>query len=325
MNERDESTSSETDLFGSPVTSPSPESKPRKVQKRRVVEIDPTQCKIWAHNPRALGRINLNNTQELRASILANNGQQIPAIGRPCDGGDAEFEIIVGARRHWTLCWLINQGHHDLKFLLEVRQLTDEECFTLCTLENQDRKNVSPYETALNFKYALSHFYEGSQTKMAASIGKSNPTITRYLQLAELPIEIINAYPDWASLGVRHVEKIRPALASNERQTLENATELTSEHIKRSEQDLKPLTGLECLERLTQPTTKAFPSSKPKSRPKDSSTPKKSIANYGPKRSPHLTVSMNSSDRLVVTISKNSKNSKADILNSLEKCLDEHL
>lgn len=313
------------DFFGKPLQPHPIQPKPAAKGSQKVIEVDPGDCRIWGGNPRHLARLNVASTAELRASIVAAGGQQIAAIARPCDGADAKYEVIVGARRHWCICWLMNHGYSDLRFKLEVRDLTDADCFQLCTLENQDRRNVSEYETALSLKSALADLYDGHQGNLASAIGKDGSWVSRRMKLAELPVEMPNAYTDWSALKITHIPKITKALKSQGETILQRARDMAAEHVRRDQAGVEPLSEFECFQMLTASSTQASKATGPHKAAKKTKPGTGDVAKYGPKRTPHLVLSAKSADKLVITVPRNTKATAAVVLASIEKCLDDHL
>lgn len=94
----------EKDLFGAPLVQVPKPAKRSTSTKGTILELDPLECRIWQHNPRQLAYLNEANTQSLVDSILSSGGQQVAAVGRLCQSGEHKYEVIVGARRHWSVC-----------------------------------------------------------------------------------------------------------------------------------------------------------------------------------------------------------------------------
>ena len=44
--------------------------------------------------------------------------------------------VLVG---HWAITWLRANNYPDFRYLIEVRDLTDEQAFRLSDIENRDR------------------------------------------------------------------------------------------------------------------------------------------------------------------------------------------
>ena len=67
-------------------------------------------------------------------------------VRRVRDDPEFDFEVISGARRHWTVSWLRTHNYSDFRFLIEVRELTDEEAFRFADLENRAREDLTDLE-----------------------------------------------------------------------------------------------------------------------------------------------------------------------------------
>ena len=113
--------------------------------------VDPARCRIWEHHNRRYELLNEMRCKDLVDSIKAQGGQEFPAVVR-CISGDPsyDYEVICGARRHWAVTWL-RAHHYDHRFLIEIRDLNDEEAFRLSDIENRDREDISDYERATDY------------------------------------------------------------------------------------------------------------------------------------------------------------------------------
>ena len=83
------------------------------------------------------------------------------------DSPDYDYEVICGARRHWSVSFLKSVEHRQIKFLIEVRDLDDEAAFRLSDVENRARDDISDYERALDYRTAVEDFYNGVARRMA--------------------------------------------------------------------------------------------------------------------------------------------------------------
>ena len=132
--------------------------------------------------------------------------------------GDPEhdWEVICGARRHWTVSWM--RAHHqpDFRFLVEPRELTDEEAFRLADLENRSRRDLSDYERARDYARAVERYYGGSQQQMAERLEVSRSWLSRYLELARLPAEIVAAFASPHAIGISHAAILAPLLRADD-------------------------------------------------------------------------------------------------------------
>ena len=170
--------------------------------------VDPARCKIWDGHNRDYHALSTDACADLIESFRAQGKQEVAAIVRRVAGDtDHEFEVICGARRHWTVTWLRANNYPAFRFLIEPRELTDEEAFRLADLENRSRKDLSDYERATDYARAIDRYYGGSQQKMVERLEVSKSWLSRYLELARLPPEVL------ASFGSPHVIRITHAAA----------------------------------------------------------------------------------------------------------------
>ncbi|MHB8697777.1 MAG: ParB/RepB/Spo0J family partition protein [Sulfuricaulis sp.] len=174
-------------------------------ERRTFLRIPPDRCLVWHGNPRQQHLLNETTCADLINGFTAR-GQDFAAIVRPVSGDpDHDFEVIVGSRRRWTA------EHLNMLLLVEVReQLNDEEAYAVSHSENDDRLSVSDYEDALGMKRALGSFYHGQVSYQAQRMGKSVDYISRFLDLAELPEEVVDAYPSLFEIKVGHMRMLKP-------------------------------------------------------------------------------------------------------------------
>ena len=97
--------------------------------------VDPARCRMWSGHNREYGLLNEQRCGDLIESIKAQGRQEMPAIVRRVSGDpDFDFEVICGARRHWTISWLRSHNYPDFKFLVDIREIGDEEAFRLADI-----------------------------------------------------------------------------------------------------------------------------------------------------------------------------------------------
>jgi ParB family chromosome partitioning protein len=176
-------------------------------------QVDPTRCRIWEGHNRDYAALNEETCADLIESFKAEGRQTFPAIVRRVEGDPAhDWEVICGARRHWTVSWIRAHEKPDFKFLVEPRELTDEEAFRLADLENRSRRDLSDYERARDYARAVDRYYGGSQQQMAERLEVSKSWLSRYLELARLPAEIVVAFASPHAIGISHVAVLAPLL-----------------------------------------------------------------------------------------------------------------
>jgi ParB family transcriptional regulator, chromosome partitioning protein len=120
--------------------------------------------------------------EELAASIKERGVLQ-PITVRPLTGKDAgQFEIVMGERR-FRAALMAGLTH----IPAVVKQLNDEEAATDALLENFQREDMNPIEKARAVQGLLQFM---SYEKVSKTLGVSETTIRRMLELLELPIQI---------------------------------------------------------------------------------------------------------------------------------------
>lgn len=194
--------------------------------------VDPGICRIWAGHNRDYAALNETVCADLITSLRAQGRQEVPAIvRRVTDDPTHGFEVICGARRHWSVAWLRAHDYPDFKFIVEPRELTDEEAFRLADLENRSRKDLSDYERAVDYARAIETYYGGNQQRMADRLQVSKSWLSRYLELARLPQAVLSCFASPHAIGISHAATLAPLLGAPQSRALvlASAGELAAE------------------------------------------------------------------------------------------------
>lgn len=219
--------------------------------------VDPARCRMWARHNRRYDLLNQSRCQDLIDGFKSQGRQEFPAIVRKVQGDDAyDYEVICGARRHWTVTWLRENNYPDFRYLIEVRDLTDEQAFRLSDIENRDNLDLSDFERATDYKDALERYYK-NQKEMADRLEVSEAWLSRYLDLAALPGEIVEAFGDVTELKTKHGRDLKPHLrAARDRNKLIAAAEkITAEQQERLGQGRAVLSGANVVRALVKEST----------------------------------------------------------------------
>ena len=185
---------------------------------RAIEQVDPARCRLWAEHNRDYAALDETRCSDLIESFKAQGRQEVPAIVRRVRGEpDIDFEVICGARRHWTVTWLRAHNYPEFRFLVEVRDLTDEEAFRISDLENRAREDLSDIERARDYLRALDRHYGGRQKDMAGRLNVSEAWLSRYLDLARLPTDLVAAFDSPHDLKIKHVTQLKPLLKPEDR------------------------------------------------------------------------------------------------------------
>lgn len=188
-----------------------------KVVTDRTEWVDPARCRPWRLHNRDLDHLTEESCQDLIDAFLSAKKQRIPAIVRRLrDDPDYDFEIVAGVRRWWTVQWLREHHHPEFEYLVTIQNVSDEEAFRVSDIENRSRKDISDWERAKEYSRALEEFYSSNQSEMAEHLKISRSWLSRLLDVARLPSEIVSAFPDTHGITVRIARDIKP-LTSDKR------------------------------------------------------------------------------------------------------------
>lgn len=182
--------------------------------------VDPARCRMWENHNRDYAALSEERCVDLIESIKAQGKQEMPAIVRRVkDSPDYDFEVICGARRHWSVSWLRANNYPEFQFLVDIRELTDEEAFRISDIENRAREDISDLERARDYLGALEAYYGGKQKSMAERLNVSESWLSRYLDLARLPDALLLVFPDPLDLRIKHIGSLKPLLKPDDRRT----------------------------------------------------------------------------------------------------------
>lgn len=273
--------------------------------------VEPERCRLWVHHNRRYELLNEIRCADLIEGFKAMGRQEFPAIVRRItDDPEYEYEVICGARRHWTAAYL------GWKLLVEPRELSDEEAFRLSDIENRDRDDISDYERALDYKDALGRYYQ-SQKQMAERLEVSEGWLSKYLDLASLPEPVVAAYPDITQIKVRHAVDLKPLLkdSKSRQRVLKAAEEVRQEQSRTREAGQGTLDGQHVIKRL-----KAVAKATGRAAAKGVLAEYQSTAGK-----PMLTVTRQGRSGLVLRVAPSSGAGKDEVLRACEQALGEFL
>ncbi|MDH5727375.1 MAG: ParB/RepB/Spo0J family partition protein [Gammaproteobacteria bacterium] len=222
--------------------------------------VDPSVCTIWSGHDRFYELLNEESCADLIEQVIAEGKQRFPAIVRKSESPDFDYEVICGARRHWVVSWLRANGNgaiENIEFLIEQREIEDEEAFRLSDIENRDKQDLSDYERAIKYARALKEFkYYASQKEMAQRLNLTEDKVASYIKLADLPETIVAAFRDKRELKMDYARQLNPFLNKP------NAKKLILAEAKTIQKIDGKLASSDVLKRLlnaAKPKTKAAP------------------------------------------------------------------
>ena len=135
------------------------------------------------HQPR--NRMDTAQLDELAASIRAHGVIQpliVTSAAQP-----EQYTLIAGERR---LLAARRAGLQEVPVI--VREASDQQLLELALVENVQREDLNPLESAEAYRQ-LSEIFNLSHEEIAARVGKSRVTVTNTLRLLKLPVAVRQA------------------------------------------------------------------------------------------------------------------------------------
>jgi len=195
-----------------------------------------------------------NSLRELAQSIKEKGIIQPVVLSRV---GDGTFRIIAGERR-WRAAKLAGLA----KIPAIIKDVSPAEAVEIALIENIQREDLDPVETASAFERLLNEF-KITQEELSKRVGKDRATIANYLRVLRLPDEVKQYLKD-GLLTMGHAKaivsledskkqlelaKIVIKKALSVRQTEELVKKLSKHQIKKQKEKAPEINELE--ERLT--------------------------------------------------------------------------
>ena len=150
-------------------------------QGERLIRIAPDKVDFNPYQPRqdfSEGALN-----DLIGSIREHGIIQ-PLIVTKKDG---RYQLIAGERR---LRSALSLGLREVPVI--VREANEQKKLEIALIENLQREDLNPIETALAYRRLVDEF-SISQEEVAKRVGKARPSVTNSLRLLSLPAEIRQA------------------------------------------------------------------------------------------------------------------------------------
>ena len=167
---------------------------------------------------------------ELKDSLRVNGQEQPIRVRAVVNDPTADFEIVSGHRRHRASLALDAEiaGGFPLLALLDGKASESRDLVLKMYRENEERADLSAYEKGTMFRQWLSSGVFAEQGQLAGAIGVSDATVTKYLQIAELPSSVVAAFADPRDIAVRWSHDLVKALKAQPAKVEEAAQRLAN-------------------------------------------------------------------------------------------------
>lgn len=151
-------------------------------EKQSIIQVNPEEISVNPYQPRRV--FSDSHINELVESIRTYGIIQ-PLIVTKKEGGG--YELIAGERR-----WRSAKKLDLKKVPVIVRDADKQEKLEIALIENIQRENLNPIETAISYRKLIDEF-NLTQEELAGRVSKSRSAVANSLRLLNLPEEIQNA------------------------------------------------------------------------------------------------------------------------------------
>lgn len=157
------------------------------------------QTKVFEQNAREQSFLNEHALSDI-LSTLKDRGQQYPAVGRK--GADGVIEVLDGSRRRMA-CILAEQD-----FLIYVAENIEQDHAKFLSDVANAHKPLSLYEKGKEMQAKLENGEASDQKALAKMFQCSEALVSGALKAADLPLELLRAYPNVVDLGRPTIVKL---------------------------------------------------------------------------------------------------------------------
>jgi ParB family chromosome partitioning protein len=171
--------------------------------------------------------------EELKKSISESSVNVQPIKVRETPGGEGDYEIVYGHRRH-RACLELGIP----VAAIVIKEMTEKQLFCEMEKENQFRKNVSPYEQGLLYKKVLDSGLYDSALSLSKDIGVEQAIISKSVSLINLPIEIAKSFPDVTAIQFNWITPLKKAYEKASSKVINEALEISKDVIRPAAVDI---------------------------------------------------------------------------------------
>jgi len=197
---------------------------------RVVLDLDPKRIRFSSIANRDERGLNVKDAAFLELkNDLAQNGQEFPIKVRGIDDDpEHEFEVVAGHRRLMACAALDDEikGGFRVLAILDANSAELKNLALKMYRENKIREDLSPYEYGRMFRKWIDAGVFKTQSEIAAATHLSQPSVSGYSAVYELPREVHAAFGDPRQISARWIQQLAKALKANEAAVLEVAREL---------------------------------------------------------------------------------------------------
>ena len=168
----------------------------------------------------------------LKDDIRSQGGNVQPIKIRHLADDAGKYEIVFGHRRHQACLEL------GIDVLAVIDDLDDKTLFIEMDRENRQRKDLRPYEVGAMYAKALDEGLFQSARKLAEEVGMDHSQLSKALNLARLPSDVLKAFESPLDLQYRWVFDLVNAIQKDPDHVLNIAKAIQMENPRPSSVDV---------------------------------------------------------------------------------------
>jgi ParB family transcriptional regulator, chromosome partitioning protein len=193
-----------------------------------ILLLDPTTIRATSLPNRDAATFNTDSYYQLKQSILQSGSNLQPIKVRPVrdsssasnDEGKFRYEVVFGHRRLHA-CQALG-----IFVRAVIDEMDDKQVVVERVRENVGRSELCAFDLGRICKRALDDNLFSNQKQLATELGKDISDVSKALALADLPIEVIQAFESPADLQFRHAKALKDALKSSRERVIAVAKEI---------------------------------------------------------------------------------------------------
>lgn len=175
-----------------------------------ILLLDPANCVVSKANARDVTTLTFLSCEPLINAIITARGVIEPIVVRLTR--DGRYEVLCGARRYWSVCWLRANGYPDMMLPAIVRDAHDEEAFRIAEVDHHGRHDLSAIERGQSYARALRRFYGNEQSRLAEALRIRKATVSVLVGLAGWSADVVAAYASPHDILEADAARVSPLL-----------------------------------------------------------------------------------------------------------------
>lgn len=201
------------DAFPIDQTSPAERAERLEVvptDKPGIVLVDPFAIEPEPFNARGLAVFDPERNRDL-IDDMSVHGNTVPVRLRPRSDGQG-WTCPSGSRRvNAARAIATEQPGFRVAAIIDAG-MSDTEAYALCLADNSGRNEVTPLQRGREMKWAIEHLHGGDRQSYIELHRVDKSVVSRALDLANLPAQIVAAAKDPEALPTVFAEKLAPKL-----------------------------------------------------------------------------------------------------------------